>query len=133
MNRAGGGFSAEADVRNEVTGAAIGNSAAVADPVDEVVGAEELERAKRGSAGRYLFRNQLQGAVAASLANNWLLGRPPEYLGEFVGKTSKVTAAQVQAIAKKYFDPEKLSIVVVGDKAVADQLKAFGEFAPQAK
>ena len=133
-NRAGGAFSAEADVRNEVTGLALGEfHTQLQSVVDEPVGDAELERAKRATAGRYLFRNQLQAAVAASLANNWLLGRPPEYLGEFVGKTNAVSAAQVQAIAKKYFDPKKLSVVIVGDKAVVDQLKAFGEFSPQVK
>jgi len=133
-NRAGGAFVAEADVRNEVTGAALGEfHTQLQSLVDTPIGDAELERAKRATAGRYLFRNQLQGAVAASLANNWLLGRPPEYLGEFVGRTNQVSAKQVQAIARKYFDPGKLSVVIVGDKAVAGQLKAFGEFAPQAK
>jgi predicted Zn-dependent peptidase len=33
-------------------------------------------------------------------------------------------------VSKKYFAPERQSIVVVGDEAaVAEQLKAFGEFA----
>ena len=133
-NRSGGAFSAEADVRNEVTGAALREfHAQLQSLVDKPVGDAELERAKRATAGRYLFRNQLQGAVTASLANNWLLGRPPGYLGEFVGKTNVVSAAQVQAIAKKYFDPKKLSVVIVGDKAVADQLKEFGEFSSQVK
>lgn len=133
-NRAGGQFSAEANVRNEVTGVALQEfHKQLQMLVDTPVDAAELQHAKRVTAGRYLFRNQLQGAVAASLANNWLLGRSPEYLGEFVGQTSKVTSEQVQAIARKYFDPAKLSVVIVGDKAVAEQLKAFGEFAPQVK
>ncbi len=133
-NRAGGAFVAEADVRNEVTGAALGEfRAQMQGLLDAPVADAELERAKRATAGRYLFRNQLQGAVAASLANNWLLGRAPEYLGEFVGKTNAVSAAEVQAIARKYFDPDKLSVVIVGDKAVADQLEAFGEFSSKVK
>ncbi|MBN8481889.1 MAG: insulinase family protein [Xanthomonadales bacterium] len=133
-NRAGGVFAAEADVRNEVTGDAVAEfRKQMQSLVDMPVEAEELTRAKRSTAGIYLFRNQLQGAVAGSLANGWLLGRPPEYLGEFVGRTNKVSAAQVQAIARKYFDPAGLSIVVVGDKAVADQLAPFGSFSTKAK
>ncbi len=131
--RVGGAFVASADVRNEVTGAAVGEfRKQMQGLVDTPVEAEELTRAKRSTAGSYLFRNQLQGAVAASLANGWLLGRPPEYLGEFVGRTNQVTAAEVQAIARKYFDPDQLSIVVVGDKAVAAQLEPFGKFAAKA-
>ena len=133
-NRAGGSFAAEADVRNEVTGDAVAEFRKQLQMlVDTPVDADELTRAKRATAGTYLFRNQLQGAVAASLANGWLLGRPPEYLGEFVGRTNKVTAEQVQAIARKYFDPAGQSIVVVGDKAVAAQLEPFGSFATKAK
>jgi predicted Zn-dependent peptidase len=42
----------------------------------------------------------------------------------------KVTPEQVREVSKKYFAPERQSIVVVGNKAaVADQLKAYGEFA----
>lgn len=133
-NRAGGAFAAEADVRNDVTGDAVAEfRKQMQSLVDTPVDAEELTRAKRSTAGSYLFRNQLQGAVAASLATGWLLGRPPEYLGEFVGRTDKVTAEDVQAIARKYFDPAGLSIVVVGDEAVSAQLAPFGSFAAKAK
>lgn len=129
----GGAFTSGADVRNEVTGAAVGEFVKELQRlVDEPVGAAELERAKRAAAGSYLFRNQLQAAVARSLAGNWLAGRPPEYLGQFVPRTREVTSAQIQAVARKYFDPKTLSVVVVGDKAVADQLKPYGTFAPAA-
>src|SRR3546814_7018033 len=84
---------------------------------------------KRYVAGGYLISNQLQGAVASMLAGNWLVGLPPEYLGEYVPKIRAVNAAQVQAMARKYYDPENQSIVVVGDAAaVAEQLKPYGEF-----
>ncbi|HNR92724.1 MAG TPA: pitrilysin family protein [Dokdonella sp.] len=132
--RLGGAFAASADVRNEVTGDAVGEFRKQMQMlVDTPVAAEELNRAKRSVAGNYLFRNQLQGAVAASLANGWLLGRPPEYLGEYVGRTNQVTAAQVQAIATKYFDPKQLSIVVVGDQAVVAQLTPYGKFVTKSK
>jgi predicted Zn-dependent peptidase len=43
----------------------------------------------------------------------------------------KVTAAEVQAVGKKYFNPDEQSWVVVGDSSkIAEQLKAFGEFVP---
>src|SRR3546814_10694795 len=59
---------------------------------------------KRYVAGGYLISNQLQGAVASMLAGNWLVGLPPEYLGEYVPKIRAVNAAQVQAMARKYYD-----------------------------
>src|SRR3546814_18461118 len=63
------------------------------------------------------------------LAGNWLVGLPPEYLGEYVPKIRAVEAAQVQAMARKYYDPENQSIVVVGDAAAdSEQLKPSGAF-----
>ncbi|MBL0030374.1 MAG: insulinase family protein [Rhodanobacteraceae bacterium] len=126
---AGGALIASADVRNDVTGAALGEFFAEYKRIGaEAVSAAELDMNKRYIAGGYLISNQLQGAVAGSLANNWLVGLPPEFLGEFVPKVRAVDAAQVQAIGQKYFAPEQQSIVVVGDAAVVAQLKDFGKF-----
>lgn len=128
--RNGGGVVGGADVRNEVTGAALKEF------VDEykrfgteLVPEEELAMNKRYVAGGYLISNQLQGSVAATLASNWLVGLPPEFLGQYVPLVQKVSAEQVREIGRKYFDPATQSIVVVGDKAaVLDQLKPYGEF-----
>lgn len=125
----GGAFQAQADVRNEVTGAAIGEFFKEFEQMRSVtVDADELLRAKRFTAGTYLFQNQLQGAVASALASNWVLGRPADYLSSYVGKANAVTAAQVQSVAREFFDPKQQSIVVVGDAAVAEQLKTYGTF-----
>ena len=71
----------------------------------------------------------MQRAVASTLATNWLIGVPAEFLGQYVPLVQKVTPEQVRSIGKKYFAPENQSIVVVGDKAqVGEQLKAFGDF-----
>jgi zinc protease len=133
--RAGGRISGAADVRNEVTGAAINEfMAEYRRMADEPVPAQELEDTKRYVAGGYLLNNQMQGAVAATLASNWLVGLPAEFLGQYVPKIRAVDAAQVQAMGRKYFDPKEQSIVVVGDpKAVAEQLKPYGTFEVRAK
>ena len=117
-------------MRNDVTGAAlkeyfheftrIGN-----EPVSD----EELTMNKRYVAGNFLLENQLQRAVAGTLATYWLIGLPPEFLAQYVPAIQKVTAEQVREVGKKYFNPAIQSIVVVGDPAaVTEQLKAYGEF-----
>ena len=127
--RNGGYFQAEADVRNEVTGAAIGEfNKELQRMIDEPVGAEELGRSQRYLAGVYLYRNQLRGAVAGSLANLWIDGRAPEELGEYTTRIKAVTAAEVQDVARRYFNPKDQSLIVVGDPSTAGQLQAFGEF-----
>ncbi len=128
--RQGGRFSVQADVRNEVTGAALKEFVGELQRIgSEPVPAQELEDNKRYVAGGYLLTNQLQGAVASTLARNWLLGLPAEFLGEYVPKIRAVTAEQVQAMGRKYFDPKRQSIVVVGDgKAIDAQLQPYGKF-----
>ena len=126
----GGHVIASADVRNEVTGASLAEffkeyRRIGAEPVPD----GELDDTKRYVAGGYLISNQMQAAVAASLASNWLVGLPPEYLGEYVPRVRAVTAAEVQAMAAKYFAPERQTIVVVGDgEAVGGQLAEWGAF-----
>jgi zinc protease len=133
--RAGGELIGQADVRNEVTGASLKEFFHEYTRLgSEPVPAKELEDTKRYIAGDYVISNQLQGAVAASLAKNWLIGLPSEFLGQFVPRLRAVDGAKVQSVAKQYFQPKDQSIVVVGDsKAIAEQLKAYGEFQVQAK
>jgi len=130
MNRVGGAIVGGADVRNEVTGAALTEYFNEYKRIgSDLVPADEMTMNKRYVAGGYLISNQLQGAVAGTLAQNWLIGLPPEFLGQYVPLIQKVTPQQVRDVSKKYFAPEAQSIVVVGDpKAVAEQLKPFGEF-----
>jgi zinc protease len=76
----------------------------------------------------------MQGAVADSLAGNWLSGLPADFLGRYVPMIREVDAARVEAMARKYYAPERQSIVVVGDAgAIAPQLEAFGTFAAPAE
>lgn len=128
--RSGGGIVGGADVRNAVSGAALTEFFNEYRRIGtELVPAPEMEMNKRYVAGTYLVTNQLQRAVAGTLASNWLIGLPPEFLGQYVPMIQKVTPEQVRAIGRKYFAPENQSIVIVGDKAaVGEQLKAFGEF-----
>ncbi|MDM4766252.1 pitrilysin family protein [Pelomonas sp. SE-A7] len=133
--RDGGAIIGGADVRNEVTGAALKEFFSEYKRLGtDLVGADEMAMNKRYVAGGYLISTQLQGAVARTLANNWLIGLPSEFLGNYVPMIQKVTAEQVRDTARKYFDPATQSIVVVGDKAaVSEQLKEFGEFTVQGK
>ncbi|UUZ53499.1 hypothetical protein LP419_32685 [Massilia sp. H-1] len=125
--RNGGGIVGGADVRNEVTGAALKEFFSEYKRIGtELVPEAEMKMNKRYVAGGYLINNQLQKAVAATLANNWLIGLPPEFLGEYVTKIEKVTPDQVREMGKKYFAPERQSIIVVGDPAaIAPQLEGI--------
>jgi predicted Zn-dependent peptidase len=124
----GGLLTVQADVRNEVTGASLLemfyelDRMGTTDPTEE-----ELSRAKRFQSGLYLLRNQIQGSVARTLANNWVNGLPPEALGEFVPKVTAVTPAEVRAVGRKVYPSSTQTVVIVGDEAkVKDEIAGFG-------
>ncbi len=125
----GGLLEVRADVRNEVTAPTLLETFYELDrmgatsPTDE-----ELSRAKRFQAGLFVLRNQLQGAVARTLATNWVNGLPPSALGEFVPKVGAVTAEQVRKVGRAIFSSNTQTIVVVGDALkVKDELALFGD------
>jgi len=125
----GGYLTVRADVRTEVTAATLveifyeQDRLAATLPTDE-----ELSRAKRFQTGLYLLRNQIQGAVAQTLASNWVNGLPPESLGEFVTKVVAVTPEQVRGAGRAFYPSARQTVVVVGEEAkVKAELEQFGE------
>ena len=133
--RNGGSIVGGADVRNEVTGASLKEYMHEYRRIgSELVPEAEMSMNKRYVAGGYLLSNQMQRSVAMTLASNWLIGLPAEFLGQYVPLIQKVTPEQVREMGKKYFAPELQAIVVVGDNAaVAEQLKEYGAFTVQEK
>lgn len=125
----GGLLTVRADVRNEVTGAALLEMFYELDRMGATSPTtEELSRAKRYQGGLYLLRNQIQGAVSQTLAANWINGLPPEALGEFVTKVNAVTSDQVREAGRAFYPSAMHTVVVVGDEPkVKAELKQFGE------
>lgn len=128
--RHGGSVIGGADVRNEVTGAALKEFQSEYRRLGtELVPPAEMDMNKRYVAGSFLLNNQVQHSMAYTLAQNWLAGLPSDFIGQYVPLIQKVTPEQVREMGRKYFAPEKQSIVVVGDPAaVSEQLKEFGNF-----
>jgi zinc protease len=52
---------------------------------------------------------------------------PDSYFNEYIPKVNSVTLADVNRVANKYLTPDKMAIVIVGDrKAIEDKLKELG-------
>jgi len=65
--------------------------------------------------------------IGASLAELFVYGLPPDYYARLPGQLNAVTAAQVQAVARKHLAPERMVVVVVGDrKKILPQLQPLG-------
>ncbi|MFP4355825.1 MAG: M16 family metallopeptidase [Phycisphaerae bacterium] len=78
--------------------------------IDQGVDAEELARAKRLKQAQHVYSQQTAESLAASLAGDYLSTGNPLFSQFYVDNIKKVTAAQVQQMARKYFDFETMAI-----------------------
>lgn len=127
-HRETGVLQTRADVRNEVTGPTLNEIDYELDRMATTSpAADEITRAQRYLVGLKAVILQLQAAVASQLASLWVNGLPPEELGAESEKVQKVTVADVDAAAAKYFPAFRQTIVAVGEeKVVRQQLAPFG-------
>ena len=89
---------------------------------------EELQGIKNYLAGVFVLNNSSRQGVINQLAFVDLHGLDDKYLTTFVQKVFSVTPKDVQRIAQSYLMGDKMTLVVVGDKAkIADQVSAFGQ------
>jgi len=124
-----GTWSEAADVTTKDT------AAAVQEVVNEVTelrarppGADELAGFQRYVSGTFVRVNGTRAGIILQLRFVELYGLPPSWLSTYVAKVTAVTPAEVNRVAKKYLDPGRMTLVVVGDqKTVASTLAPFGK------
>lgn len=78
------------------------------------VSAEELERAKEALLNQYIFWFDSTFNIVEQQASLDLLGYEGDYLRRYPERLKKVTLEKVNAVARKYIQPDRLKIVVVG-------------------
>jgi zinc protease len=110
-----GTFSAAAEVQTDVTDKALTefmkeltNIASLTD--------EELTRVKNYVALSYPSDFQSVGAIAGRLGDLVIFNLPDDYFNNYTQKILAVTKDDVVRVAKKYVVPDKVAIVVVGDR-----------------
>jgi zinc protease len=84
---------------------------------DTSVSATELERARHYIALGLPGDFETTGQMANQIGELLTFGLPLTYYDGYVRKVMAVTAADVQRVARRYFDPAKVDVVVVGDAA----------------
>src|SRR4030095_2826162 len=75
----------------------------------------ELQGIKNYLAGIFVLQNSSRQGVIGQLSFADLHGLPPNYLSTYVQKVMAVTPKDVQRIAQQYIQPDKMTVVVVGD------------------
>jgi zinc protease len=78
---------------------------------------EELTRAKNFVALRFPERFQSIGTIARQLGDLVIYDLPPDYYNNFTQRILAVTTADVRQVANQYVDPNKVVIVLVGDRS----------------
>jgi zinc protease len=78
--------------------------------------AEELARAKDNLLNSFLFRYDTPDKVLAERERLEFYGYPANYLETYKAALEKVTVADLDRVAKKYIHPDKLAVLVVGNR-----------------
>ena len=118
-----GTWGASSEVRTEVTEGAMKEFMNELNRMrDELVPAEELENAKRAIVGSFALSLEQPAGLLQNIITQKLYNLPADYWDTYPQKVSAITAADVQTVAKKYLDLEKLQVVAVGDATKAREV-----------
>ena len=117
----------QADVTTQFTGPSIKEILAeIKRLAGEPPAPGELKGIQNYMAGIFVIRNSNRGALISQLQYVDFQGLGDDYLTTYVAKVNAVTAEDVTKMTAEYLQPEKVTIVVVGDKSkIADQLVPY--------
>jgi zinc protease len=118
------------DVTNNVVGPAIQEILGeIARLRQEPPPAPELQSFQSFMAGILVSENSTAQGILESLRWMDLYGVGTGYLGTFIQNVYAVTPASIQVTAERYLRPDRMTIVVVGDrKTLLPQLEAIADF-----
>jgi predicted Zn-dependent peptidase len=117
----------QADVTTQHTGASLKEIFGEINRLQkEAPGTPELDGIKNNMIGSFMVRSASRGGIVKELADADLQGLGEDYLSGYVRRVLAVSPAEVQHMTATYLTPERMTLVVVGDKAtVAEQLAPF--------
>jgi zinc protease len=88
---------------------------------DQAVSDEELAKAKDGYLNSYVFNFESKAQVVNRVMTYAYYGYPLDFTEKLKLEVEKVTKADVLRVAKKYLQPDKVQILVVGKKEDFDK------------
>jgi predicted Zn-dependent peptidase len=126
MRAAAGPFAALAGVQTDKTSEALKEFFNELEGILKPVPAEELARAKNYISLRYPGGFETTGDMSRQLENALVFHLADDYFSKYVQNIQAVTAADVQRVARKYIQPGKFAVVIVGDqKAIEPGVRAL--------
>lgn len=123
-----GFFSADANVRTEVTAPALQEFLSELDKIrKDTVSEEELKHAKTYMVGVFQLGLESQGGIGQRLLEAELFNLPEDYLAKYGDRIMAVTPQEIQRVANKMIDTDNLQMCVVGDSSkIKSSLEKIG-------
>ncbi len=122
-----GPFTASASVQTDVTGPSLTEFFRELEGIREPVPEEEVARARNYVALGFPAAFQSAAAIARQLEELVLYDLPEDYFDRYVDEILAVSPAQVREVARRYVDPGRVVVVVVGDRArIEEEVRALG-------
>ncbi len=126
MRLSAGAFYAAAGVQTDKTSEGVKEFFNELTRIHEPVPSAELEKARNYLALLMPRNFETTRGTADALAQSWIYGLPADYYTTYAEHVRAVTAADVQRVAEKYIQPDKLAVVIIGDrKTIEPGLKAL--------
>jgi zinc protease len=95
---------------------------------DEGVSQEELEAARAYQTGSFPLGLETPAQIASHLLEQELYGLPEDYLETYLKQLGAVTLEEVNQLAKRFFNPDNMVIVLVGKASeILPQVMSLGE------
>ncbi|MCI0693065.1 insulinase family protein [candidate division KSB1 bacterium] len=112
-----GPFVAGAAVQTSTTDSALVEFMKELNAILQPVSDSELTRGTNYVALSFPQDFQSVGQIANQLAELVIYDLPDDYFNNYIQRILAVTKEDVERVAKKYLDPEKVAVIVVGDRA----------------
>ena len=122
-----GPFVAYADVQTDVTAPALTEFFRELEGIAEAVPEAELAKARDYLALSFPAPFASVRGTASMVGDLWLAGLPADTWARYSDGVRSVSAADLARVAREYVDPERVVVVVVGDRAAVEaEVEALG-------
>jgi zinc protease len=126
MRLGAGPFFAAAGVQTDKTADALKEFFNELNAILKPAPAQELSRAKNYVSLRYPSAFETTGDMARRLEDALVYHLPDDYFAKYVQNIQAVTSSDVQRVAQKYVQPDKVIVVIVGDlKSIEPGVRAL--------
>jgi zinc protease len=116
MRSSSGPFLATAGVQTDKTGPAVGEFFNELNAIVKPIPEDELTKAKNYVALSFPGEFETTGDLARKLEELVVYNLPEDTFSNFVATVTKVTAADLQRLAARHIQADKMAVVIVGDR-----------------